>query len=98
MNDEKIIYKDPNEAMKELTMMLLYLSRFTRNEKFEVAKNFYSWKNYSYNILNELDRENYIDQGLHKTKSRSIRITEDGITKAKELLDLYGINDWIYAI
>lgn len=34
------------EAMKELTLMLLYLSRFTQGEKFHEATDFYAWKGY----------------------------------------------------
>ena len=30
------------EAMKELTLMLLYLSRFTQGEKFHEATDFYA--------------------------------------------------------
>lgn len=32
------------EAMRELTLMMLYLSRFSQGEKFHEAKNFYAWK------------------------------------------------------
>ena len=34
------------EAMRELTLMLLYLSRFAQGEKFEKATDFYAWKGY----------------------------------------------------
>jgi len=34
------------DAMKELTLMLLYLSRFTQGEKFHEATDFYAWKGY----------------------------------------------------
>lgn len=30
------------EAMRELTLMMLYLSRFSQGEKFHEAKNFYA--------------------------------------------------------
>lgn len=43
------------EAMRELTLMLLYLSRFTQREKFHEATDFYAWKGYDFDILNELD-------------------------------------------
>ena len=36
------------EAMKELTLMLLYLSRFTQGEKFHEATDFYAWKGYDF--------------------------------------------------
>lgn len=43
--------------MKELTLMLLYLSRFTRGEKFDEASEFYAWKGYDFDVLNQLNVE-----------------------------------------
>ena len=40
------------QAMKELTMALIYLSRFTDGEKFFQAEDYYAWKGYSFDILN----------------------------------------------
>lgn len=53
------------EAMRELTLMLLYLSRFAQGEKFKEATDFYAWKGYDFDILNELDDADYIRQGSH---------------------------------
>lgn len=82
------------EAEKELTLALLYLSRFAQGEKFSEAKDFYAWKGYNFDILNELDEDDYIRQGNHPTRTKSVYITETGMQKARELLDKYGIEDW----
>lgn len=82
------------EAMRELTMMLMYLSRFTEGEKFTEAKDFYAWRGYDFDILNELDNDDYIRQGKHPSRSKSVYITDTGIEKARELLNKYGIDDW----
>ena len=82
------------EAMRELTMMLMYLSRFTEGEKFTEAKDFYAWKGYDFDILNELDNDDYIRQGKHPSRSKSVYITDTGIEKARELMNKYGIDDW----
>ena len=82
------------EAMRELTMMLMYLSRFTEGEKFTEAKDFYAWKGYDFDILNELDNDDYIRQGKHPSRSKSVYITDTGIEKARELLNKYVIDDW----
>ena len=82
------------EAMRELTMMLMYLSRFTEGEKFTEAKDFYAWKGYDFDILNELDNDDYIRQGKHPSRSKAVYITDTGIEKARELLNKYGIDDW----
>ena len=50
-------YTDAKQAMKELTMALLYLSRFCEREKFSEAKDFYAWKGYDFDVLNRLDEE-----------------------------------------
>ena len=83
----------PEEAMKELTLMLLYLSRFTRVEKFEEASEFYAWKGYDFDVLNQLNVEEYILQGSYRSKS--VTITDTGLEKAEELLSKYGISDWV---
>lgn len=82
------------QAMKELTMTLLYLSRFTDGEKIFQAEDFYAWKGYSFDILNELDDADYIRQGSRPSRSKSVYITDTGKAWAKELLKKYGIEDW----
>ncbi len=88
---EKIKAED---AMHDLTLVMIYLSRFTRNERFYDAKNYYAWKGYDFDILNNLDEDDYIRQGDHPSRTKSVYITESGIEKAKELLEKYGIEDW----
>lgn len=82
------------EAMRELTMLLIYLSRFTQDEKFSEATDFYAWKGYDFDVLNELCNADYIRQGNHPSRTKSVYITENGIEKAKELLIKYDIKDW----
>ena len=41
-------HTEAKQAMKELTMMLIYLSRFCEREKFAEAKHFYAWKGYDF--------------------------------------------------
>lgn len=82
------------EAMEELTLMLLYLFRITQEKNFFEATDFYAWKGYDFDILNKLDEAEYISQGRHPSRSKSVYLTEGGIEKAKALLAKYGINDW----
>ena len=82
------------QAMKELTMTLLYPSRFTDGEKFFQAEDFYAWKGYDFDVLNELDDADYIRHGSRPSRSKSVYITDTGKTWAKELLAKYGIEDW----
>ena len=85
---------DANQALKELTMALLYLSRFSEGERFSEAKDFYAWKGYNFDVLNQLEDNDYIRQGRHPSRSKSVYLTETGTGYAKELLEKYGIEDW----
>ena len=82
------------QAMRELTMALLYLSHFTNGEKFFQAEDFYAWKGYDFDVLNELDDADYIRQGSRPSRSKSVYITDTGKAWAKELLAKYRIEDW----
>ena len=61
---------------------------------FHDSTDFYAWKGYDFYILNELDDADYIRQGKHSSRSKSVYITESGMEQAKELLSKYGISDW----
>jgi DNA-binding PadR family transcriptional regulator len=82
------------QAMKELTMALIYLSRFTDGEKFFQAEDYYAWKGYSFDILNQLNDADYIRQGSRPSRSKSVYITDTGKMWAKELLEKFRIEDW----
>ena len=81
-------------AMEELTMMLLYLSHFTEKDRFSNENDLYAWKGYNFDVLNKLDDEDYISQGSHPSRTKSVYITEEGRRRAKQLLEKYGVEDW----
>lgn len=81
------------KAMRELTMMLIYLSRFKQGGRFARAEDFYAWKGYNFDVLNELSDADYINQGERPSRSKLVYITDNGIEKAKELLNKYGVED-----
>lgn len=80
------------EAMKELTMALLYLSSFTEKSHFGVDALPKAWKGYDWDVLDKLDDEDYIDKG--SPRSKSVYLTPDGADYAKQILEKYGIDDW----
>ncbi len=82
------------QAMKELTMILLYLSRFCEGCKFPEATEFYAWKGYDFDILNDLWDKDYIRQGSHPSRTKRVYLTESGLEYARKLLEKYGISDW----
>lgn len=82
---------NPEQAMKELTLLLMYLSSF--HEDGRIASNLdMAWKGYDFDIIDKLDEEDYIRQGSHRSKS--VVITEEGIKLSQELLVKYKITDW----
>lgn len=82
---------NPEKAIKELTMLLMYLTRFNEGDRFGTSMDM-AWKGYDFDIINELDEEDYIRQGNHRSKS--VTITEEGEKLSKKLLDKYNISDW----
>ena len=83
---------ETKKAIRELTLFLIYLNRFTEEKDFKTAKDFFAWKVYDFSIINELDDEDFIYQGKYKNKS--VYITEKGIEEAKKLLEKYKIKDY----
>lgn len=84
---------DAKTAVRELTMMLIYLSRITEEKDFSTAKSFYAYKGYDFDALNELDEKGYINQGKYRNKT--LALTDSGMEYAKSLLEKYGISDWV---
>lgn len=88
--------KSAEEAMRELTMILIYLSRFKNTDRFRIddTDDWFAWKGYDFDVLNELNDEDYIRQGSRPSRSKSVYLTEAGIAFAKELMAKYHIDDW----
>lgn len=82
---------NPENAIKELTMVLMYLTRFNESDRFG-SKLDISWKGYDFDVIDELDEEDYIRLGNHRSKS--VAITEAGIKLSQSLLNKYNILDW----
>ena len=77
------------EQISELTLMLLYLTSWTENERGLSAYQ-RSWKGYDFDILNELSDQELITD---VKRSKSVGITSDGIAKARELLKKYVLEE-----
>lgn len=76
------------EKLKELTLLLLYLTSWKEDElPVEMRR---SWKGYPFDVLNELSDEDFIRGSI---RSKSVYLTEAGIKEAKALMKKYQIND-----
>jgi len=75
-----------DQTVKELTLMLLYLTSWTEKAPYDYRR---SWKGYDFGILNELADEEFISDSK---RAKSVAIFEDGVVRAKELLEKYGLS------
>ena len=78
--------KNTQEKIKEMTLMLLYLTLWEENES--IAKYRRSWKGYDFDVLNELAEDSLICDGR---RSKSVVINDAGIAASKKLLNEYDI-------
>ena len=84
----------PEQAMHDLTLALIYLTRMSEERKGSDLwdiKDFRAWKNYEWDTVDKLDEEGLVSS---KHGNKSLWLTEDGVKKAREILDMLGIEDW----
>lgn len=81
--------KTREEAIKELSLMLMYLTRFQNNNEFcryqEVSS-----KEYEFGVLNQFEESGLL---IQTQKSKYAYMTEKGKAYARELLQTYQLSD-----
>lgn len=77
------------EQIKELTLLLAYLTSWNDKDRLTKIENVKSWKGYDFNILNKLHEEEYIYQ---ENKKKYFIWEEKGISEAEQLMKKYNIN------
>lgn len=83
----------PEQAVKDLTLILMYLTRFVESDRNDISFNQeLSWKGYDFDTINELADEELIWQ--RSKRSKSVAITVQGLQIAQALLARYNIADW----
>ena len=84
----------PEKALHDLTLAVIYLSRNLDNnpynKKMEI-KSYWSWKNYDWDVLDQLNSEELITD---KHGNKTVYLTDEGIDRAREILKQFGIEDW----
>ena len=84
----------PEQALHDLTLALIYLTRQANTKNpadFWKVTDFRAWKSYDWDVMDKLDEEELV-VNVHRNKS--VIITEDGVRKARQILEQYGIEDW----
>lgn len=82
MTDEEKL----DEVVKELTLLLLYLTSWEEGGMAEMAPVHRAWKGYRFEVLNAL-----ADEGLLSSSrgAESVYLTDEGVTKARALQRKY---------
>ena len=76
-----------DQKIKDLNLLLLYLSGWEEDSRMEPGtKVIRAWKGYLFEVLNELQDEDYLFQ---IKDGKSLILKEEGIKKAKELKEKY---------
>lgn len=81
--------KSREHAIEELSLMLLYLTRFQDNNEFCRYMEA-SWKGYDFDVLNKLEQKELLYQ---PKKSKCVYLSEEGKLQARKLLNAYGLAD-----
>ena len=82
-----------NKNIEELTMLLLYLTSWEEkgyvyiDDELKEENLHNSWKEYSFDALNNLTDKGYLYPT--KNKSKSVTLTKEGENLAKELIKKY---------
>ena len=82
-----------NQALHDLTLVLIYLTRQAdrKSDFWRDDINFMAWKSYSWGTVDDLN-----DEGLIFTKHRnkSILLTTEGVAAARKVMEELNISDW----
>ena len=79
------------QVKRDLTLTLLYLNGFRERDFEDYLR---SWKGYDFGDINLLAEEGYISEGR---RAKSVVLYEEGIERAKKLLEKYGFNEIVDA-
>ena len=79
------------EAVHDLTLALLYLTRFKEGRGKQEDQLFRAWKSYDWDTVDKLNSERFV---IDKHGNKSLLLTENGVKRAREILDELGIMDW----
>lgn len=82
------------EAVHDLTLALLYLNRFAESREHKdlwEIDTFRSWKSYDWDAVDQLNEEGFV---IDRHGNKSLYVTEEGVVKAREILEKLGISDW----
>ncbi len=79
------------EAMRELTLALMFLARSREKRKPGQEDPWSAWKGYEFSVLDELAKKDFI---RGSKRSKSVVLSKAGMAEARRIIAKYGIADW----
>jgi hypothetical protein len=80
-----------NEAVRELTLALMFLTRFRTKRKKGQEDPWSAWKGYDFDVMDELMEKDFI-RGF--ARGKSVILSKKGMAEARRIIAKYGIKDW----
>ena len=79
------------EAVRELTLALMFLTRFRTKRKKGQEDPWSAWKGYDFDVMDELMEKDFI-RGF--ARGKSVILSKNGMAEARRIIAKYGIEDW----
>ena len=79
------------EAVRELTLALMFLTRFRTKRKKGQEDPWRAWKGYDFDVMDELMEKDFIRGSV---RGKSVILSKKGTEEARKIIAKYGIEDW----
>ena len=79
------------EAVRELTLALMFLTRFRTKRKKGQEDPWRAWKGYDFDVMDELMEKDFIRGSV---REKSVTLSKKGMEEARRIIAKYGIDDW----
>ena len=79
------------EAVRELTLALMFLTRFRTKKKKGQEDSWSAWKGYDFDVMDELMEKDFIRGSV---REKSVILSKNGMAEARRIIAKYGIEDW----
>ena len=86
--DEKMTCAE--DAVRELTLALMFLTRFREKRKVGKEDPWSAWKGYDFDVIDELMKKDFI-RGC--ARGKSVILSKNGMAEARRIIAKYGIED-----
>ena len=79
------------EAVRELTLALMFLTRFRTKRKKGQEDPWSAWKGYDFDVMDELMEKDFTRGSV---REKSVILSKKGMEESRRIIAKYGIEDW----